>query len=321
MDKENDGSIAQQKTSPPSQEPPVKKQKISPPPTDTANESANAKETNKATESTDSETAHQLSPQEVPKDIKELIENETLEDEEGNELKVKSVRYLEPQRIEIYSTKHKILKTAKHVLAVECVPDDSDEDDDQAQADQAESDVKEKIFAVDAENAISEIRLEDKILMEDLPISSCVEYTFYDDGPWFVGEISLQSLEYYKQCKFAEWRKQIQHPVCEAAFKRLLCIGLITNIFDRFVFTSPEEEKKEYVVQDDHGKNVDIPRPVNKLRIWNVGNRCYESVSPQLKGAPDAKEAEKYWQDMLQEFRETRGEDYINGLLQSFETQ
>eukprot|EP00483_Globobulimina_turgida_P010234 UN10253 len=178
----------------------------------------------------------------------------------------------------------------------------------------------EKIL-VFKENNVEVIELEDKIVMDDVSISQCVEYTFYENGPWFIGEITLPSLEYYRQSKFAVWKKQITEPVCEAAFKGLLCIGLITTIFDRIVFASPEEEKKEYIVKDDHGRDVDIPRPVKALRIWDVKARNYKVVVAHLDGAPDAKDAGKYWENMLNTFRETRGIDYINDLLAAFKTE
>eukprot|EP01084_Bolivina_argentea_P265225 449474_1 len=255
---------------------------------------------------------NQNAKKEVPQNIQDIIGKMPLTDEDENALKVRNIRYLEDIRANIYSLRNDTIKTGDHVLSVECVS--ADEADDIKNED---CDIFEKIL-VFKDNNVEEIELEDKITMDDVSISRCIEYTFYENGPWFIGEITLLSLEYYRESKFAIWKKQIIEPVCEAAFKRLLCIGLITTIFDRIVFASPDNEKKDYIVQDDHGKDVELPRPVKVLRIWDVKTRSYKPVSAHLKGAPDAKNADKYWEDMLNEFRLTRGTDYINNLLAAF---
>merc|ERR1719336_3157269 len=123
------------------------------------------------------------------------------------------------------------------------------------------------------------VELEDKITMEDMSPSALVEYTFGgDDKKWMLAPMSLVSLEGYRKMKFANWKNMIEHPVCEAAFKRLLNIGLITNMFDNVAFPSPEEEEKDWIVQDEHGKDHQIPRPVKALRVWNVKERCYKEA-------------------------------------------
>ena len=125
---------------------------------------------------------------------------------------------------------------------------------------------------------------------------------------------------FYRKKKFKVWKDQLIKPVCEAAFKRLLCKGLVTTIFDPYCFAIPEDEKKDFIVKDDHGNDVELPRPVKRLRIWNVKKRAYDEVKARLDGDDVPKEAdeEEYWQAMLEEFRQTRGIDYINGLLASF---
>eukprot|EP00483_Globobulimina_turgida_P001465 UN01467 len=200
----------------------------------------------------------------------------------------------------------------EHVLAVECLR--KDEADDIKNEDK---DMYEKIIVISSSD-IDIVELEDKITMEDLSPSSLIEYTFYNNGPWFLAPMSLLSLEGYRKTKFKNWKNMIENPTCEAAFKRLLNIGLITSMFDHVAFPSPEEEKKDWMVKDDHGKDVIIPRPVNGLRVWNVKQRCYRPVQAHLDGAPDQKDAGKYWENMLNSFREQRGVDYINDLLASF---
>ena len=74
-------------------------------------------------------------------------------------------------------------------------------------------------------------------------------------------------------------------------------------------------------VQDEHGKDVVIPRPVKGLRVWDVKERGYKVVEAHLDGAPTADEAPKYWEGMLNKFKMERGEDYINDLLASFKKE
>eukprot|EP01084_Bolivina_argentea_P078950 143278_1 len=153
-----------------------------------------------------------------------------------------------------------------------------------------------------------------------MSISECIEYTF-NENEWLIAEISNESLECYKNGKFLNWKNQIMKPICEAAFKRLLCIGLITNIFDRFVFKSAENEINNWKVEDNNGKIVNIPRPVKLLRKWNVKKREYENINPHLNGAPNKENEKEYWENMINEFKKEQGEEYINNLMASFNTK
>eukprot|EP01084_Bolivina_argentea_P097723 175672_1 len=249
---------------------------------------------------------------EVAQSIKDIISKMPLEDEDENALKVQSVRYLEESRIKIYGVQVESITKGEHVLAVECVPmDDSDD------IKQEDKQLSEKIIIINANDA-EIVELEDKITMEDMSPSSLIEYTFSENGVWFLAPMSAFSLEGYRKTKFANWKNMIENPTCEAAFKRLLNIGLITNMFDHVAFVSPENEKKDWEVKDDHGKTVIIPRPVHSLRIWDVKKRCYKEVQSHLDGAPDAKDAPKYWEEMVNKFKSERGDDYINNLSASF---
>ena len=255
----------------------------------------------------------------------EAFKHIPLTDAYDNELKTISVRLLEKERAEIYTKsnkfqqlQHKSNKQNVALISVECEP--KNEADDIRIDDIRIDDKFEKIFMVNnVTKEIEELEMEDMIMYDEISPSSAVEYTFYENGPWFLSGIGLNSLDGYKNGKFKVWEEQIEKPVCEAAFKRLLCIGLITNIYDKYCFEIPENEKENYIVKDDHGNDVELPRPVKRLRIWDVKTRKYEEINPRLTGAPTQEEEEKYWQDKLNKFRETRGVDYINGLLASFE--
>eukprot|EP00484_Ammonia_sp_Unknown_P019196 CAMPEP_0197034318 /NCGR_PEP_ID=MMETSP1384-20130603/12470_1 /TAXON_ID=29189 /ORGANISM="Ammonia sp." /LENGTH=258 /DNA_ID=CAMNT_0042464233 /DNA_START=56 /DNA_END=832 /DNA_ORIENTATION=+ len=250
---------------------------------------------------------------EVPQNVQDTINKLPLEDEDENKLTVTAVRYLEEERVKIYGALSDSIQTGEHVLAVECVKKDEADD-----AKIEDKEVSEKIIVI-ANNEVDIVELEDKITMEDLSPSKLIEYTFYENGPWFLAPMSLLSLEGYRKTKFSAWKQMIEHPTCEAAFKRLLGIGLITNMYDHVAFPSPEEEKKDWIVQDDHGKDVVIPRPVKALRCWDVKNRCYKPVQAHLDGAPQPDEADKYWKDMVAKFKEERGDEYIDKLLASFQ--
>ena len=257
---------------------------------------------------------------EVPKNILEMINKIPLEDEDENALKVSSIRYLEEDRVKIYGALEKSILKGQHVLAVECIPKDTEQEEKNKNDNDDNDDngsLHEKIIVI-SNNEIDIIELEDKITMEDLSPSKLIEYTFYENGEWFLAPMSKLSLEGYRKMKFKAWKDMIENPTCEAAFKRLLNIGLITNMFDNVAFPSPEHEKDDWIVKDDHGKDVTIPRPVKRLRAWNVKKRCYQDIQSHLDGAPKPEDAEKYWNDMLNKFREQRGDDYINNLLASF---
>merc|ERR1719150_1053607 len=237
----------------------------------------------------------------VPEDVTAIVMKLPLTDIDENKLKVVDIRYLEDDRKARYAALCEEIESAEHVLSVECVLDSGDEDakeDDEGKC--------EKVITISGDE-VEEVELEDKITMEDLAPSELIEYTFSEQ--WMLAPMSLMSLEMYRKMKFANWKQMIEHPVCEAAFKRLLNIGLITDMFDHVAFPSPEEEEADWIVQDDHGKDVTIPRPVKALRIWDVKTRGYKQVSAHLEGAPTADEAPKYWEDMLHKFRMQRGEE------------
>lgn len=249
-----------------------------------------------------------LEKDEVPKNILEMINKIPLEDEDENALKVSSIRYLEEERIKIYGVLNESILKSQHVLSVECLG--KDENLDELKDDTI---LQEKIIVVN-KNEIDIIELEDKITMEDLSPSRLIEYTF-NDKEWLLAPMSKLSLEGYRKIKFKAWKEMIENPTCKAAFKRLLQIGLITNMFDNVAFPSPENEKSDWIVKDDHGKDVQIPRPVKKLRVWNCNKRCYDDIEAHLDGAPKDDDADKFWNDMLNKFKKQYGDQYINNLI------
>ncbi len=92
--------------------------------------------------------------------------------------------------------------------------------------------------------------------------------------------------------------------------------GLVTRLYDRMLFPTPDALKSKYEVLDEKsGKMLHLPHPVSGLRIWNASQKSYERIDPRLGGAPKDGEEESYWAKVLDEFREKQGKDYIDGLL------
>jgi len=51
------------------------------------------------------------------------------------------------------------------------------------------------------------------------------------------------------------------------------------------------------------------------MRIWNKSKGKYDAVRTHMEGAPEPKDAKKYWEDLLEELRETRGKQLIDDIL------
>lgn len=155
------------------------------------------------------------------------------------------------------------------------------------------------------------------ICYEDYTAAELVEFSF-NDKDWYLSNVCESCLAYYKEKKFAIWKEHILKPVCEASFKRLLKIGVITTMFDHLAFPSPEHEKAQYQVQDDNGKTVPIPRPVSGMRNWDPKNQKYKNINIHLKGAPENnEEKEKLWATMLDEFNNKYGKVMIDEWLKA----
>ena len=108
----------------------------------------------------------------------------------------------------------------------------------------------------------------------------------------------------------------LNNPDCEAQFRRMLQCGIVINMYDKGMFPTPDALKEKYqVVDDKNGKTIDLPHPVAALRVWNAEKQAYDDVSPHLDGAPTAEEKDAAWAKILDDFRESRGHEYINDML------
>lgn len=156
-----------------------------------------------------------------------------------------------------------------------------------------------------------------QIMFEDLSPCDCIEYAF-PEAPeeWRVAQLSQDALEQYRGMKFDSWQDMLKAPTCEAQFRRMLQIGMISQFYDPQLFPTPAALKSKYQVQDEKtGKMIDLPHPVNALRIWNATSRSYKAIDTQLTGAPSAAEADKWWSEFVKDLRSKHGEEYVKGLM------
>merc|ERR1712194_952589 len=85
-----------------------------------------------------------------------------------------------------------------------------------------------------------------QITFEDLTPSDCIEYSFADEpGQWNLAQVSLEALETYRGMKFDAWKNMLDKPTCEAQFRRMLNIGVVTQLFDPQLFPTPESLKSQ----------------------------------------------------------------------------
>mmetsp|Transcript_31086 Transcript_31086/g.88736 ORF Transcript_31086/g.88736 Transcript_31086/m.88736 type:complete len:247 (-) Transcript_31086:219-959(-) len=152
---------------------------------------------------------------------------------------------------------------------------------------------------------------------EDLSPSDCIEYSFPEEPEeWRMAQLSHDALSTYRGTKFAAWKNMMENPSCEAAFRRMLHIGVITQMFDSQVFPTPDSLKSKYQVTDERtGKLIELPHPLKGLRVWNAAKQSYDAVETQLDGAPSESDAEKWWDDFMKELAGKHGAEYIDGLL------
>lgn len=260
-----------------------------------------------------------MSLKEITDSMKDSLNQLELLDEWENDCSIVGEPYfIDEQRRTIYSRLLPQLNkgyTVGIVVQPNLKSNDNDDNDNKNENDLT----FEKIVHFDEHKGnAQDLKLECQVSLVEYSPSQLVEYTFNETGPWYLSPMSLPSLEEYRKTKFETWKHMIEHPDCEAAFKRLLNIGLINKMFDNIAFPSPENEKHLYEVKDDNGKTVTIPRPVHTLRIWNASKKTYDKVESHLEGAPIDNEVQKYWNDMLKTFRQERGDEYIDKLLESF---
>jgi len=179
-----------------------------------------------------------------------------------------------------------------------------------------DTDQIEHIIRVDEDGKINDIIGECMITWDDVSPSEMVEYRF-EDGKWRLAKVSIDALTEFKRSKFELWLKTLKNPSCEAAFKRMLRTGLLTRVFDPMAFPTPEKMKEKYVVVDEKtGKNVQLPHPVEGLRVWNSTSKSYDEISTTLDGAPKTKEdCAKYWASLMTKLEAQHGREYVESLL------
>merc|ERR1712190_104132 len=127
-----------------------------------------------------------------------------------------------------------------------------------------------------------------QITYEDLSPSECVEYGFAEaPGVWAMAQLSVEALETYRGMKFEAWKNMLMNPTCEAQFRRMLQIGMVAKLYDPHVFPTPESLKSTYQVTDERtGKLIELPHPIEELRIWDAAKMDYRRMDTRLTGAP-----------------------------------
>eukprot|EP00037_Helgoeca_nana_P009853 m.86440 g.86440 ORF g.86440 m.86440 type:complete len:264 (-) comp19847_c0_seq1:1673-2464(-) len=161
---------------------------------------------------------------------------------------------------------------------------------------------------------------EDKIMFEEVPLSSLIQYRFSADSAWLLSTISVESLVFYRSSKFEIWKEMLMKGGngCLRAFKSMLRTGLITDIFDPMCLASPPDEVQDYKIEDPKkpGTFVDIPRPVSEIRVWDPATRGYSNVETRMEGAPPPGTEDKYWETLLVELRAFHGVDVVDDALE-----
>jgi len=157
-----------------------------------------------------------------------------------------------------------------------------------------------------------------QITYEDLTPSDCIEYAFGEaPDEWRMTQLSQEALETYRGMKFEAWKSMLVNPTCEAQFRRMLQIGMISQLYDPQVFPTPESLRSKYQVTDERtGKLIELPHPVKGLRIWDAKAQAYKAVETQLTGAPGPAESAKWWGDFIkEELNAKHGDEYITNLM------
>lgn len=177
-------------------------------------------------------------------------------------------------------------------------------------------DVKKELVAVFTDGQPKLVTGSCQITYEDLSPSDCIEYCFAESGEWAMAQLSRDALETYRGMKFESWQKMLLEPTCEAQFRRMLHIGVVSRLYDQVVFPTPADLLSSYQVTDEKtGKLINLPHPVSALRCWNASAQAYESIDPHLTGAPAEEEKDAWWANMINDLKEKHGEEYVVGLI------
>jgi hypothetical protein len=160
-----------------------------------------------------------------------------------------------------------------------------------------------------------------QVLFDEVPISQLVEFQFSEDlstGGWRVAALVEDAVQTYKASAFASWEEQLRKPSCEAAFRRLLQSGPVSKIFDKHIFPTPPEYAEKYqVINEKNGKLIDLPHPVDGLRVWDEPSGSYRAIDATLDGAPRGHaEVDQYFSRQIEELKQEMGDDYIDSLMQ-----
>ena len=189
-----------------------------------------------------------------------------LTDADDNPMAVVSHRVLEPERKARFAEIFAECTEANSVYAIVAQPAGG-------------GDLVEYIGVLreEGEPALDVINGECKITYEDLPLGSIIEFQFAESPEkWAIALVAREALETYRGSKFKSWKDMLSNPTCEAQFRRMLQIGVITQLFDDHLFPTPEDQKHLYQVTDEKtGKLINLPHPVSKLRQWNPSSLQY----------------------------------------------
>lgn len=184
----------------------------------------------------------------------------------------------------------------------------------------SDGEVKELIYAIkgDSNIQVQPITGSCQITYEDLYPSDCIEYAFAEEpGNWAMAQISLEAVENYRGMKFGAWKQMISQPTCEAQFRRMIQIGLVTQMYDPHVFPTPDSLKPNYQVTDEKtGKLIVLPHPLHAMRIWDPSAGNYKEIEALLTGAPSQAEASAWWKNFWEnELVPQHGKEYLEKLM------
>lgn len=165
----------------------------------------------------------------------------------------------------------------------------------------------------DGKLSATPVQTECMISFSTISPSQLVEYCF-EDGAWHLAVVGKDAIESYKGSKFNFWKEMLESPTCEAQFRRLLQQGPINRMFDSAIFM-PDGEKKDWQVQDNNGKVVNIPRPVSGLRIFSAEKNEYVELDPLMANAPSDNDKQVWWENFLKTLNDKHGATYVESLL------
>eukprot|EP00439_Symbiodinium_sp_Y106_P027161 s3523_g3.t1 len=172
-----------------------------------------------------------------------------------------------------------------------------------------------KEFCADGATSAELVAGSCQITFEDLSPADCIEYCFAEaPGEWRIAQVSREALETYRGMKFEAWKQMLLKPTCEAQFRRMLQLGIVTQLYDPQLFPTPEAMKSQYQVTDDRtGKLIQLPHAVKEMRVWNAAKQQYDSIDTKLTGAPEEAAKAGWWKDFTDKMKAEHGEEYIAG--------